>query len=158
MTPEEIEAKRLTDEQAKDPLAERDAEIAKLREERDNYKAAALQRRGKFPADSEVLGEDFESFMEDKIKSVLADKEITKREQEKADEIRRITRENAELKLALKNSPGSSIGGDSGSSSNVKDNDFSPAQLEALKTRALRVKADPEKFIQAARDNLRKRS
>lgn len=137
-----------------DPIEEKDREIAKLKEERDNYRTVALTRKGKLPADSVVLGDDFDAFLDEKVKSVIADKEILRKEQERTDEIRRITKENSELRLALKNRPEGGIGGDSGSGGvEVKDNVFSAAQIEALRQRAVRLKADPEKFIENAKKN-----
>lgn len=143
----------------KDLLTLKDEEILKLREERDNYKAAALQRKGRLPADSEVLGEDFDLFVEEKVKTILADKEISRREQEKTDEIRRMQKENAELRLAFQNRPGGSMGGSgSGSSVEVKDNVFSSAQIDELTKRAKRIGADPVKFIESAKGNLTRKS
>lgn len=169
MTPEEIEAKRLADEQAaleaeiaaNDPLKKLQEENAKLIEERDNYKNVALKRLGKLPGDAEFLnkGEETELSVAEQVRLQLLDREIEKnREAEKA-EVERMKRENAELRLALKSRPGSSMGGSGGGSSvETKDNVFSQAQLEALKAKALRLKADPEKFIQNAKENLLRRS
>lgn len=140
-----------------DVLTEKDEEIARLRKERDNYKAAALSRKGKLPADNEFFGEDFDEFVDSKVKSVLADQEIARREREKEDEIRRIKRENAELRLAAQNRPGATTGGDSGSSVEVKDNTFTEEQLAHLRRTAERLKADPEKFIENAKKNLKSR-
>lgn len=143
-----------------DPIAEKDAEIAKLREERDNYKTVALKRLGKLPADSEFLADESKESgltVEEQVRKILLEKEISRKEAEKDTEIRKIAKENSELRLALKNRPNAGIGGDSGSSSEVKDNVFSDAQLADLRNRATRLKADPEKFIEAAKKNLQKK-
>lgn len=142
-----------------DIITKKDEEIAKLAEERDNYKKVALKRLGKNPADAEFLGEDgkdIQSAIEEAVRLQLLDSEIARKGQEREAEIKRMAKENSELRLALKNRPGASIGGDSGASSEVKDNVFSPQQLEALKQKALRLKADPEKFIESAKQNLLK--
>lgn len=139
-----------------DPNAEKDAVIAKLTQERDNYRTVALARKGKLPADSELLGEDFEELVKAKVQETLANTEISRIETEKKAETAKILKENAELRLALKNRPMSGIGSDAGTSSEVKDNVFSPAQIEVLKQRALRIKADPDKFIENAKKNLLK--
>ncbi len=134
-----------------------EAENAKLREERDNYKEVALKRLGKLPADSEFLGDsgaDISSLIEEKVKIALIDKEIARKELEKELEIKRITKENAELRLAIKNRPEGSIGGDSGGSIEVKDNVFTSEQIAVLKKRALSLKADPDKFVENAKKNL----
>jgi hypothetical protein len=137
-----------------DPIAQKDAEIAKLVEERDNYKTVALKRLGKLPADSEFLGEggkEIQDLIDDKVKEALLDKELARKQQEKDDEIRRMTKENAELRLALKNQPGKPLGGDGGNSTEVKDNVFSPEQLAELTKKAKAINADPEKFIESAK-------
>ena len=139
-----------------DPITAKDEEIAKLTEERDNYKAAALLRKGKLPADSELLGEDFDKFLDEKVKTVLADKELQQRQTAKDQEIQKIIKENNELRLALKNRPGVSIGGGSGDNLEVKDNILSEAQIINLKARAVRLKVDPDKFVENAKANLLK--
>ncbi len=136
--------------------AAKDEEIRKLREERDNYREVALKRLGKLPADSEFLGEggkEINAIIEDKVKEALINKEIDAKERNKDETLRKLTRENAELKLAIKNRPGSPVGGGNGDSLEVKDNVFSEAQLVALRETATRLKADPEKFIANAKAN-----
>jgi hypothetical protein len=143
-----------------DVIAKKDAEIARLAEERDNYKKVALKRLGKLPADNEFLGDDgtnLNTLIEDQVKTQLLDQEIARKQAEREAEIRRITKENSELRLALKNRPQTSSGGDSGTSAEVKDNVFSEAQLLELRKRAEKLKADPEKFIENAKSNLSKR-
>lgn len=140
-----------------DPIAVKDEEIAKLKIERDNYKTVALKRLGKLDGDADFMGVDKESGLtvEEQVKKTLLDREIVKIEQEKTAESKRIIKENAELRLALKNRPGQSIGGDSGGATiEVKDNVFSDAQLGELRKKAERLKADPEKFIENAKKNL----
>ena len=150
----EAEAAKLLESQI-DPLAEKDAEIAKLIEERDNYKAVALKRKGKLAEDDDFFAkEGIDEFIEDKVKNILADKEIGKIQAEKDAQLKQIIKENSELKLALKNRPGSSIGEGSGSSLEVKDNVFTPDQLRALEIKAKRLGADPQKFIEQAKQNL----
>lgn len=142
-----------------DPTIERDLKIAKLTEERDNYRHVALKRLGKLPGDAEFLeGADAKSGLtvEEIVKQQLIDREIASEKAAKDVEVKRIIKENSELKFALKNRPqGSSVGGDSGSSGlEVKDNVFNAQQIEMLRQRALRIKADPEKFIESAKKNL----
>lgn len=142
---------------AVDPIAERDAQIAKLKEERDNYKNVALKRLGKLPGDAD-FSQVSESGLtvEEAVKKALLEREIEAKELERESEIKRLTRENAEFRLALKNRPGSSLGGDSGGSAEVKDAVFSDEQIKTLTERAKRLGADPEKFIQKAKENLSK--
>lgn len=135
------------------PLAVKDEEIAKLKEERDNYKAVALKRLGKLPGDADFLG-DKELTVAEQIKLALLDKEIDSAEKAKEDETKRLVRENSELKLALKNRPDTAMGGDNGGGgTEVKDNVFSTEQISELKKRAIRLKVDPEKFVEKAKKN-----
>jgi len=159
MTPEEIEAARLAEveaELANDPLIKAQEEIVRLSEERDNYKAVALKRLGKLPGDAEFLDKDGDGDLSvaEQVRIQLLDREIEKTKAAEKAEIERIRKENAELRIALKNKPGSSIGGDSGAGATVKDNVFSESQLAVLRAKALKLKADPEKFIERMKENL----
>lgn len=167
MTPEEIEAKRVADEAiiaaeiaANDPLKKLQEENAKLVEERENYKNVALKRLGKLPGDADFLNKDGngELSVAEQVRLELLDREIANNQKAEKEEIERIKRENAELRLAAKNRPGSSIGGGSSENSSVKDNVFSEAQLVTMRARATKLKIDPEKYIQTAKENLMKRA
>lgn len=170
MTEEEIQAKEAADAKAKDEeeanagvrlLAEKDDQIKKISEERDNYKHVALKRLGKNPGDADfVAGADETTGLtiEETVRKALLDRELDRLVADKDTQMARMAKENAELKLALKNRPGGSMGGSGGATVEVKDNVFSAEQLENLKQKALRLKADPEKFIQAAKDNISRRS
>lgn len=160
MTPEEIEVAKIAEEArvatliASDPLTKAQEEIARVIEERDNYKNVALKRLGKLPGDASFLGND-ELSVEEQVRIALLDREIAKNKEAEALETKRILRENSELKLALKNQPGKSLGGGSSSAGvEVKDNVFSEAQLAELTARAIRLKADPVKFIENMKANL----
>lgn len=145
-----------------DPIAEKDAKILKLEEERDNYKAVALKRLGKLPGDAEFLaGEDGNKEMSvaEQIKLALLDKEIESEKKAKDDETKRLVRENSELKLALKNRPNQSIGSDSGNGGVVvKDNILTETQIAALTAKAISLKADPAKFIENFKKTLQAKS
>lgn len=165
MTPEEIELARIAEEEriaaeiAENPLTKLQEKLAKAEEDRDNYKAVALKRLGKLPGDDSFASKDGEELsVAEQVRIALLDREVEDvRKAEKAENARLI-RENSELRLAAKNRPGSSgIGGDSGSSSSVKDSTFSESQIATLTAKALRLKTDPIKFIQNAKDNLTKR-
>lgn len=141
-----------------DPIAEKDKEIAKLTEERDNYKNVALKRLGKLPGDEGfVAGIDEKTGLtiEETVKKTLVEDKLIKTENERKIETDRLVKENAELRLAAKNKPGAALGGGgAGEGPEVKDNVFSEAQLADLRRRATLIKADPEKFIEAARKNI----
>lgn len=144
----------------KDALTLAQEQIAKVTEERDNYKAVALKRLGKLPGDAELLDKDGDGTLsvEEQVRIALLDREVESALRAKDDAAAKIIKENAELRLALKNQPGNGIGGDSGAGNEVKDNVFSPAQLEKLRQDAVRIGADPEKFIERMKENLQKRS
>ena len=143
-----------------DPIAKLQEENASLIEERDNYKNVALKRLGKLPGDAEFLAGDSgndQLSVAEQIRLALLDKEIASNKKAQEDETKRILKENSELRLALKNRPGASVAsGDSGSSTEVKDNVFSDAQIKDMTARAKRLNADPEKFIANAKANLLK--
>lgn len=148
------EAKKKEEEALLDPLKEKDEEIARLREERDNYKAVALKRKGKLAEDDEFFAkEGLDDLIRDKIVEINAENDLSKAQAERDAELKRIIKENSELKLALKNRPGGSNGGDSGATVEVKDSVFTNEQLAALTKRAELLKVDPQKFIENARKN-----
>jgi hypothetical protein len=142
-----------------DKITKLEEEKAKLIEERDNYKNVALKRLGKLPGDAEFMGVDKEGELSvaEQVRLALLDREIELTNKAKEDEAKRLARENAELRLALKNRPQGSIGGEGGASVESKDNVFSAEQIAALKAKAILLKADPEKFIERAKQNLKAR-
>lgn len=165
MTPEEIEAAKVAEEAriaaeiAESPLVKLQEKLAKAEEDRDNYKTVALKRLGKLPGDDDFVNKDASTDLTvaEQVRIALLDREVEEvRKAEKAENAR-LLRENSELRLAAKNRPGASLGGDSNGGPEVKDNVFSPAQIESLRARAIRLKADPEKFIENAKANLQKR-
>lgn len=141
-----------------DVIAAKDEEIARLTEDLNNYKIVALKRLGKLPADNAFLdgkGEEMESLIEEKVKAILIDKEINKVQAEKDAYIKQVTKENNELRIALKNRPNSGIGGGGNDNGGieVKDNVFSNEQKMAMTERAKKLGVDPEKFIEKAKVN-----
>lgn len=140
-----------------DPIIAKDEEIAKLKKERDNYKTVALKRLGKLEGDAGFMEVDKDSGLtvEEQVKKTLLDREIARIEQEKEADSKKLAKENAELRLALKNRPSNiPAGGDSGNGgAEVRDNVFSAEQIETLKKKALALKADPEKFVENAKKN-----
>jgi hypothetical protein len=140
-----------------DPIAVKDAEIKKLTEDLENYKAVALKRLGKLPGDADFLANGDEDKGElsvaEQVLIILKEKEIEAANKAKEDETRKLVRENTELKLALKNRPGDSIGGESGAGGEVKDNVFTAEQISAMKSRAKRLGVDEDKFVEKAKAN-----
>ncbi len=143
---------------AVDPIAEKDKEIAKISEELQNYKNVALKRLGKLAGDADfVANADPVTGLtvEETVRKTLVEQKLIKTEEDRNSDIVKLTKENSELRLALKNQPGSALGGGgSGADLAVKDSVFSEAQLVDLRARAVRLKADPEKFIENAKKNI----
>lgn len=136
--------------------AAKDAKIKKLEDEVHNYRTVAMKRLGKLDGDADFMG-DSELSVAEQIKIALLDREIESEKKANDDEKKQLVRENAELKLALKNRPGNSIGGDSTTTVEVKDNVLSPEQITILTEKAKRLKTDPEKFINEFKQTLLKR-
>lgn len=127
--------------------AAKDAKILKLEEDLQNYKNVAMKRLGKLEGDADFMG-DSELSVAEQVKIALLNREIELEKKASDEERKKLVRENAELKLALKNRPGNSIGGDSGSTVETKDNVLGSDQIAKLTEKAKRLKADPEKFIE----------
>lgn len=162
MADEKIETVEPVVEQPQvDPkITELNDQVSKLTAERDNFKTVAMKRLGKLPGDAEYLetaDKETGLTVQEQINQALIQKELDSTQQHRDSEFKRIALENAELKLALKNRPGTGLGGSGGSStSEVKDNNFSEQQLAELRKTAARLKTDPDKFIENFRKNLRK--
>lgn len=143
-----------------DPIAVKDAEIARISEERDNYKNVALKRLGKLPGDAAFIDKNGigELPVAEQVRLALLDKEIESIQKQKQAETARLVKENSELRLALKNRPGPSIGGGSGGSPlEVKDNVLSEAQIASIKATAARLKVkDVDAYVERAKQNILK--
>ncbi len=146
-----------------DPITAKDEQIAKLTEERDNYKHVALKRLGKLPGDSDFVANADEKTgltVEEQVRKTLIDNELKKAQDEKEAEAHKLVKENAELRLALKNRPGGSIGnGGSGETTVVKDNILSEQQIATIRSKGEKLKLSGEKldaFVEKAKVNLLK--
>ena len=144
-----------------DPIVLRDERIAKLEEERDNYKNVALKRLGKLPGDADFMDEEASKSgltVEEIVKNTLLEREIAREKSDKDLEIKKILRENAELRLSLKNRPVESVGvSSSGTSAETKDNSLSPSQIDQLNDRAKKLGLDPVKLLESYKKGLAKK-
>jgi len=136
-------------------VTELEEKLAKMTEERDNYKTGLLQKKGKLP--SEEVPEDVsEMSVAEQVKLALMEEKISEARMGKEEEMKRILRENSELKLALKNRPESSVGGSGDSSAlEVKDNLLSKDQIEAVRAKAKAAGLDPEKFLERFKSTIK---
>ncbi len=93
-----------------DPITKLEEENVKLKEDLENYKTVALKRLGKLPGDADFLTGEGKSELsvEEQVKMILLQREIDANEKAKAEETKRLTRENSELRLALNKSTCSS--------------------------------------------------
>lgn len=143
-----------------DMIAAKDAEIARIATERDNYKNVALKRLGKLPGDADfVAGMDEKTGLtvEETVKKTLLDGEYAKASAEKDEISKKLAKENAELRLALKNRPETALGGGSGDTLEVKDNILSEQQIASIKATAVRLKVkDVDAYVETAKRNLLK--
>lgn len=144
----------------KDELTLTKEALARAEADRDNYKTVALKRLGKLPADAEFLDKEGKADLtvEEQVRIALLDREVEAAIKAKDVATDKLIKENSELRLSLKNQPGSGLGsGGSEVGPEVKDNVFSEAQLVDLRKRAALIGADPEKFIAKAKENLARR-
>ena len=153
LKPESVSSEQ-TDYDSK--LKESEARIAKLTEERDNYRTGNNKWRkiAKEREDQSYVGENPETLDEDKVKAIvqetLMSSQIAQAVAEKENLIRQMSKELSEAKIALKNKP-SDLNTASGSNQEkpeVKTEFFTKEQLEDLKAKGI----DPNKVI----ENLRK--
>jgi len=122
-------------------LATKDAEIAKVREEKDNYRRGMLKAKGKLPEedDSSSNDEDIDAKIDRKVQERLLATKEAQFSAEKDALIMAMAKKTKELTLALKNR--GQVTSPSGAGSNQeqpegkKDNVLSNEQILALKAR-----------------------
>ena len=146
------------EEVVKDELTLARERAEKAEKDRDNYKEVALKRLGKLPGDAEFLDKDTsgEMTVAEQVRLALLDREVDIVRQVEKDTATKLSQENAELRLALKNVPGSGLGSGSETGTESKDHVFTEAQLITLRAKATRLNMDPEKYIENLKDNLSK--
>ena len=139
-------------------IAAKDAEIAKVAAEKENYKKGLLKAKGKLPeddqSDTDSL-EDMETIIDRKVTEKLLSTKEAQLQAERDNALKAVLKRNKELELALKNR--GQITSASGSGSNQDkpevrtDNYFSPEQISALK-----AKGFDDKKIETLKNNLAK--
>lgn len=123
-------------------LAKKDAEIAKVRDERENYKKGLLKAKGKLPDEDDNSLNDEED-IDSKVKRLVQEQLLETREAQTLAEkdvlVLNLAKKNKELTLALKNR--AQVSSNSGQGSNQEkvesksDNILSNDQLSSLKAR-----------------------
>jgi chromosome segregation ATPase len=135
-------------------LAEKDAEIARLAADRDNYKKGLLVAKGKLPAEEQQEDQtDIDSKIQTAVHDALFSEKEKKLQAEKDALFQQALRENAELKVTLKNKQGMSDApsGTSSDSQITTTQYFNNDQIRDLKARGW----DDAKIKKAA-ENMRK--
>ena len=137
-------------------LQKKDAEIAKVREEKDNYRKGMLKAKGKLPEeDDNSSEEDLDSKIDRKVQERLLQTREAQVQSEKDALVLSLAKKNKELTLALKNR--GQINTSSGQGSNQErpegkvDNVLSNDQLASLKARGW-----DDKKIEEFKKNLNK--
>lgn len=136
-------------------LNEKDVELAKLREEKENYRKGLLKAKGKLPEDDDKSSND----EDDKFRRIVREEMLTSREaqiqSEKDALIIASAKKVKELTLALKNRQqitNTSAPGSNQEKGEVKtDNFFSSEQINSLK-----AKGWSDKKIEEFKKNLAK--
>ncbi len=139
-------------------LAQKDAELAKVREEKDNYRKGLLKAKGYIPENSQSDADDSED-SDTRTRRIVQETLLATREAqleaEKDDTIKASIKRIKELETALKNR--GQITSTSGEGSNQdkpegkKDNYFSNDQIAAL-----RAKGYDDKKIELLKKNMTK--
>jgi hypothetical protein len=156
--PEAVAPQEATEVDYEAVLAQKDAEIAKVREEKENYKRGLLKAKGKLPEDYQLdsdTPEDMETIIDRKVQEKFLSTKEAQLQAEKDNALKALLKRNKELEVALKNR--GQISSSSGQGSNQDkpegktDNYFSNDQIQAL-----RAKGFDEKKIEQLKKNLQK--
>jgi hypothetical protein len=122
-------------------LADKDAELASLAKDRDNYKKGLLIAKGKLPAEDPVIPEqpDVATLVQEEVQKALFSTREAQLRAEKDALLQKALNENKELKTALANKTGISTtpSGTSSDSAVTTTQYFSNEQIAELKARGL---------------------
>jgi hypothetical protein len=123
-------------------LAEKDAQLAKVQQEKDNYRKGLLKAKGKIPEDYQSdtdEPETMETIIDRKVQEKFLSTKEAQLQAEKDQALRAVLKRNKELETALKNR--GQITSTSGDGSNQekpegkKDNYFSNEQIAYFKNK-----------------------
>lgn len=139
-------------------LAEKDAELAKVQQEKENYKKGLLKAKGKLPEDYQTDNDDsetMEAVIDRKVQEKFLNTKEAQLQAEKEMALKAVLKRNKELELALKNRGQISFATGEGSNQDKpegkKDNYFSNDQIAAL-----RAKGYDDKKIETLKVNMSK--
>ena len=136
-------------------LAEKDAELAKIAQERDNYKLGLLKAKGKILEEEPLEKSELTvaELVAQEVKNQLFSTKENQLQAEKDSILQQALKENKELKVALQNKQGISTApsGSSSDNSTASSNYFSSEQITELKARGF-----DDKKIQRLQENMKK--
>ena len=122
-------------------IADKDAELANLAKDRDNYKKGLLIAKGKLPAEDPLITEqpDVATLVQEEVQKALFSTREAQLRAEKEAILQKALLENKELKTALANKTGISTtpSGTSSDSQVTTTQYFSNEQIAELKARGL---------------------
>lgn len=141
-------------------LAIKDAELAKVREEKDNYRKGLLAAKGKLPEETDPYAYTETKVLDEDLMRKIAREEYlnTKESQlqsERETALQAVVKQNEELRLALKNRSqvASTTGGSNQERPEVKtDSFFSNEQIASLK-----AKGFTDQMIENAKEAMKKK-
>jgi len=117
----------------------KDAELAKLRSEKDNYKRGLLKAKGKLDEDDESEPADLDTMIERKINEKLLSSKEDQVQREKDEAMKALAKQNRELLTALRNrsqiSTGTGTGSNNDNQVKVSDHILSPDQEKNLRAK-----------------------
>ena len=135
-------------------LQKKDAELAKVRGEKENYRKGMLKAKGKLPEDDNLEDESLDDKVSRLVKEQILNTKEAQVQAEKDALVTTLAKKNKELTLALKNRKqitDVSALGSNGDKNEVKtDNFFSEAQIAELKKRGY-----SDKKIESLKGNLK---
>lgn len=137
-------------------LKQKDEELLKVREEKENYRKGMLKAKGKLPDDAETDNQDHESvdsLIEKKVKETFLSTREAQIQAEKDAAIAALAKRNRELEVALKNrgqiTSATPVGTNQEIPVSKVDSYFSEEQIRSLK-----AKGYDDKKIERLKQNM----
>ena len=134
-------------------ISDKDAEIARLTEERENYRKGMLAAKGKLTVGEPLPPDALDEYVGKKVQEELLNSQIFKAQAERESKLAEIMRENSELKVALANrsqlNTPTAAGGNNANDVSHPAPDFTPEQLAAIEkmSKQIGVKLDPKVIL-----------
>lgn len=139
-------------------LAQKDAEIAQVRTEKDNYRKGLLKAKGKLPEDVDLdssTPEGMDALIDRKVQEKFLSTKEAQLHAEKEATLKAVLKRNKELEVALKNR--GQISTTSGAGSNEDKAEVKTDKvLSADQINSLKAKGWDDKKIEAFKKNLNK--